>query len=471
MGGERVRGRSRHKKARPGIQRQKCCISFCLLLVLLAGICVFFVFRNGKTETDRVLAKEKMPREVSLEARDIEKWQELLYENRISEEFREGLESFAFESASLVLRQEGGNVNYSPLSASYALALAGCGACGETEAEILARLHMDSREELAIQCQKLYQWLYYSEQWAKKRSERYGGSGSDEGDAITIGNSVWVSDSAAIEKEYQKLASCQFFAPCLTVDFKSPEVGAAMGEWIAQKTNQTLPAPVNPDPDNRISILNTLYFYGGWRSRFAKDNTKEDIFTLSDGERLPCLFLNQTMESGRFREGDGFRVSYLKTADSQVIFLLPHEGRRPEDFLGSPELLEIAMNPDAGEWKEGEITWRIPRFSVKSSINLVGFLQALGTERMFGEDAEFGGISKDPLWISDMRQETFISMDESGVEGAAYTVMETEAAAIEREKPAHVDMILDRPFLYGIRTDSGIWLFLGIYRQPDQENP
>ena len=99
MGGERVRGRSRHKKARPGIQRQKCCISFCLLLVLLAGICVFFVFRNGKTETDRVLAKEKMPREVSLEARDIEKWQELLYENRISEEFREGLESFAFESA------------------------------------------------------------------------------------------------------------------------------------------------------------------------------------------------------------------------------------------------------------------------------------------------------------------------------------------------------------------------------------
>ena len=30
--------------------------------MLLAGICVFFVFRNGKTETDRVLAKEKMPR-------------------------------------------------------------------------------------------------------------------------------------------------------------------------------------------------------------------------------------------------------------------------------------------------------------------------------------------------------------------------------------------------------------------------
>ena len=463
---ERFRGRSRRKRTRPEIRRRRACVSFCLPLVLLAGICLFFGCRQGQRRDGRAPAEEEMPGEASLEAGDTEGWRELLGENQISEEFREGLVSFAFESGSRVLRQEEGNVNYSPLSACYALALAGSGAEGETEAEVLELLHMDSREALATQCQKLYQWFYYSAQWAQKRSEHYGGSGEDGGDAITIGNSVWVSDTAAIEREYKNMLSRQFFASCLCVDFQSPDAGMAMGEWIAQKTNRILSAPVSPDPDNRISILNTLYFYGGWQSRFAKQDTREDIFTSAGGEAVPCLFLNQTIESGSFREGDGFRVSCLSTADSQVVFLLPDEGRRAEDFLGSPELLRTVMNPEEGEWAEGEITWKIPKFSVRSSIDLVGPLQALGVERMFGEAAQFGRISQDPLWVSDMVQETFISIDESGVEGAAYSVMESEAAMIEREKPVHVDMILDRPFLYGIRTDSGIWLFLGIYREP-----
>lgn len=159
-------------------------------------------------------------------------------------------------------------------------------------------------------------------------------------------------------------------------------------------------------------------------------------------------------------------MSCLDTADCKAVFLLPEEGRRPEEFLDSPGLLESVMDPDKGEWTQGEITWKIPRFSFRSSVDLRSLFQAMGIHQMFGESAEFGGLSKDSLWVSDMVQETLISVDENGVEGAAYTVMETLAAAIEEESPVHVDMILNRPFLYGIRTDSGVWLFLGIYRNP-----
>lgn len=457
-----TRRRSRRRREKPGLRRWKYGISFCLLLAL--WICGFHGHRYRQMGEGRNTAEE-FPPQVSLDARDREKWQELLGENQISEEFREGLDAFAFESGTSLLRQGQGNVNYSPLSAYYALALAGCGAEGQTASEILALLHMDSQEELAAQCQKLYQWFYYVNQWKQGQNRYYGGE--EEGDAIKISSSVWVSESADIEKEYRYLASRQFFAPCLSVDFKSPKAGEAMGEWIAQRTNRAISAPIFPDPENRVSILNTLYFYGGWQNPFDEDNTKEDIFTLAGGEVSPCLFLNQTIEYGSFRKGEGFMVSCLGTADSELVFLLPEEGRRPEDFLESPQIFEEMMNPEKGEWETGEITWKIPRFSVKSSMDLKSLFQAMGIQKMFGETGEFGRLSRNPMWISDMVQETVISVDESGVEGAAYTVMESEAADMEEDRPVHADMILDRPFLYGIRAGNGTWLFLGIYRSPE----
>ena len=67
------------------------------------------------------------------------------------------------------------------------------------------------------------------------------------------------------------------------------------------------------------------------------------------------------------------------------------------------------------------------------------------------------------LGISHQREEHESS---EGVEGAAYTVvmmMET-AAALDPVEP--VEMRLDRPFLYGIRSQEGGWLFLGVVRDP-----
>ena len=63
-----------------------------------------------------------------------------MQENQISDSFQKALEQFAFQSASRVLEESHGNVNYSPLSLYYALAMAGCGAEGGTAAQIMDSL-------------------------------------------------------------------------------------------------------------------------------------------------------------------------------------------------------------------------------------------------------------------------------------------------------------------------------------------
>ena len=68
---------------------------------------------------------------------DYEGWNALLAENEISEDFREGLAGFAFQSGSAVLSEAEDNAFFSPLSLYYALAVLGTGAEGRQRPNFL----------------------------------------------------------------------------------------------------------------------------------------------------------------------------------------------------------------------------------------------------------------------------------------------------------------------------------------------
>ncbi len=405
------------------------------------------------------------PGEISYDVDDYDSWNKLLEEKEVSGGFREGLKQFAFNSGSAVLKNEEGNASYSPLSLYYALALAGCGAEGGTAAQIYQNLGVENREELADQCQKLYEWYDCREQWDKKRMEKYGEGGFDS--TIRLANSLWISEHLDVRKEYQEMAKEQFFASSYGVDFADPATGKRMGEWIAEKTNGVMEPQIETDPDILLSIVNTLYFYGGWVNPFSEDSTAEDKFTLEDGSQIVCPFLNQVNRQGRFKRGEGCTLSYLDTNNHcRMVFLLPDEGRQVSEFLETPELMRAAMDMDSEDWTNGEVTWKVPRFAFGSSFKLEEILKAMGMERMFGDEAEFGGISPQDLFVSSVIQETHIGLDEQGVEGAAYTMIAMKGNAM-MEPQARADMILDRPFLFGIQDmNQGAWLFLGVCRNP-----
>ena len=346
-GDRQMRKRSRRRRSRRRAIRQRYGIGLALVLLFLAGG-AFAIRRvndryawsrlkesqeataaedygwwgaRGQSlseEGQEIFGEERTPPEVSLEASDYAGWRRLLDENQVSAAFREGAEAFAFDSGSRILRQSEGNVAYSPLSAYQALALAGCGADGETEKEIFRVLKVEDRETLADQCRKLYQQLYYAGQWAQKQSETYGGSG--ERDQIWLGNALWVSDQVQIDRDYEELAARCFFAPSISIDLEDPKAGEQMSQWIAQKTAGKIHAAPVLGPEDRMVLMDTLYFYGGWRDPFREADTQKDRFTLESGEEVSCLFLNKTIENGSFRKGEGFTVAYLHTADSKVFF-------------------------------------------------------------------------------------------------------------------------------------------------------
>ena len=297
---------------------------------------------------------------------DYEGWNALLAENEISEDFQESLAGFAFQSGSAVLSEAEDNAFFSPLSLYYALAVLGTGAEGETKAELLAALGAEEKEDLIRQCAALFRRYAYQEERAAAEAEAYGESVPDG--SLRLANSLWVSEKIKLDSDYRKTCAEDFFASSHAVDFADADTGKRMGEWISEQTNGALAPTVELSPETLLSILNTLYFYGGWQDKFDENQTTEDVFYLENGGEVSVPFMNRTDPMGSFARGDGYTVSGLFTNNDGWVCEACPEGEDGFDYSLRlyPEgeetgYVEVAYAPNYGicgtgmEYKEIEL--------------------------------------------------------------------------------------------------------------------
>jgi serine protease inhibitor len=104
-----------------------------------------------------------------------------------------------------------------------------------------------------------------------------------------------------------------------------------------------------------------------------------------------------------------------------MYVFLPDNGSTPEKLLGimSGDTWQRVTEPGFSD-REGTVV--LPRFKLEYSVDMVRPLKALGAKSAFGK-ADFLGISNRPLFISAVRQSTFVEVNEEGTEAAAATSM------------------------------------------------
>lgn len=418
-----------------------------VILILAIGL---LLSKVNDSSTTGLIWDVRYPKAYAFE--DFNARRDIREQNPVSDSFISAINDFTFKTGSLILNETGKNTNYSPLSLYYALALAATGAENETEAELLTLLGVADSQELVEQSGNLYRFLYKDNEVGK----------------LKIANSIWLADNINGEKiefkeNFIKQAVENFYASSHSVDFGNRKTGEAMAEWISTNTNGTLSPTMETDPDQILSILNTVYFYDEWTDRFDKSKTKEDIFYLSDGSEVKTDFMNQISGSGEFTRGGYWTSSHLSLKNGgHMIFILPNEGVSPYEIITSPEQLKQAFG--GGVRFTGEVEWKIPKFSFSSKFEMVDVLKSLGINSAFTSDADFSGITDDMAFISNIVQETYIAIDEEGVEASAFTQIDYTTGALLAED--RVDMILNRPFIYGITADNGSLLFIGVCENP-----
>jgi serine protease inhibitor len=165
------------------------------------------------------------------------------------------------------------------------------------------------------------------------------------------------------------------------------------------------------------------------------------------------------------------RMRYLETPELQAVDLaygadafsmtviLPKPGTDIETLAAS--LDAGRWNGWLGEFREREVDLYLPKLKLAYERRLNDDLQALGMRAAFERTgADFTRMSPrgTELFISLVKQKTFVDVHEEGTEAAAVTAVEITLESA----PVIPTMRVDRPYLFAIRERlSGTILFLG----------
>lgn len=368
-------------------------------------------------------------------------------ENTVDTAFTEELNAFSLESAKLILAEGSGNACCSPVSLYYALAVAATGASGETQQEMLDALNVKDVDTLADQCGRLMRTLYTKNEIGK----------------LILANSVWVDGSFTVKPEFLDKVINGFYAEVFGADFTSSDTAKAMKKWVDDYTNGLLQPEFNPDPQQVMSIINTIYFADEWTNRFSDDATAEAEFILADGEKVKTDFMNAVFSCHSFIEGENYSATSLYTKNNNsMTFVLPDEGVSVYDLL-DPETLGAILDSEGEMF--GEVVFSVPKFDQSADMDLVETLKAMGVTAAFdNEKADFSNLSESDSFISSVIQQCRVKIDEKGVEAAAYTQLDMSGAGLVQGR---AELILDRPFIYVIRDGyTGAVLFAGVVADP-----
>lgn len=422
----------------------------------LAVTCMIGVLPGCRKEAATPIAVSYQKEAVypeGIEADDYENKFRNREENALNEEFINSLAEFSYQTASKILSTQKENAVYSPVSLYMALAAAAAGADEQTKEEMYQILQIEGtdKEYLLEQTGKLYRLLY----------------SDNEAGMLRIANALWIQDGFPISEEYANELTSKLYASVFQVDFQDEKTKDIMSDWVYEQTKELIRPNITITPNQVMSIMNTIYFSDIWKNKFDKEDTKEDIFTLEDGTKITCDFMNQHFYNYGYRDGDGFSSTSLPFVNNgRMLFILPDEGVDVNSLLADSE--KTADLLDVSKSKPAEITFSMPKFDNSSSIDLKSMLQQMGMNQAFEKEADFSEISKEGLCISAIKQDARIIADEDGVKAAAYTEIsfETTGALVEIEQ---VTFALDRPFIYAVIADDGTIVFMGVCQNP-QEN-
>ena len=342
------------------------------------------------------------------------------------------------------------NLFLSPMSASMLCCMLANGAEGETYAEIVKAIGMDGFT--IDQVNDCYGSLVGSLLQA------------DRSVSLSLANSIWAANGLDVLSSFKRQMSWIYLADTYVVDFGQSATLKRINDWCSEKTKGLIPKMFDElDAQVQMILINALYFKAKWKIQFSKDQTVAGPFTTVEGKQTQADFM--VASSDAFTGYQDEAVSVLRMPYGNGAFEMEAIMPNGKDFSGFLK----ALTPERlAAWDGNNTTKtidvRFPKFKAEfdTEEQLVPIMQKLGMVKAFSSTAaQFGKMSSTFLYISNMRQKTYVSVDEEGTEAAAVTIAEMRKNGVSAS--SNTQMVFNRPFVYLIREKStGAILFAGL---------
>ncbi|MFC1947748.1 serpin family protein [Chloroflexota bacterium] len=363
------------------------------------------------------------------------------------------------------LKNEDGNVFYSPHSISLALAMTYAGARGETASQMADTLHFDLSQD------NLHPALNYLDIELDKRGEGAKGK-DDEGFRLNIVNAIWGQRDFTFLPEYLDTLAENYGAGLRVLDFvkETEKSRVIINDWVSDETEgriQDLIPQGQLNAATRLVLTNAIYFNAAWQYPFEESLTSDSSFHLLNGQDVTVPMMRQTELFG-YTTGEGYKAVELQYdgGELSMIILLPNGGQY-EPF--EEQLTAEKANEIIDGLKYTQVALSMPKFEFESEFKMKDTLSAMGMPIAFGSGADFSGMTggKD-LYIDQVIHKAFVSVDEAGTEAAAATAVDMKLTSMPAE-PVKVNV--DHPFIFLIRDiKTGTILFIGRVLNPADQN-
>ena len=351
------------------------------------------------------------------------------------------------------------NLFFSPASLTIALAMTCHGARGNTAAEIMKVLHVDS-----ISPSHLNQSM-------RKFIDTLNAAISKNNKLLTA-NRLFLEKSLEILKTFKKGTNEFFDAKLAQVDYIR-NVGKARGKinrWVEKKTNDNIKNLIPPgmlSTETKLVLANAIYFKSFWLVKFMYHRTFSGSFFVQQNEEIKVQMMRQEADFKYFESQElacqVLEMPYIDRKMSMVIYL-------PNEINGLDELEEkmtydnLQKSFSLLDASMDKVEVFLPRFKLTQQFNLNDVFSKLGAVDVFiPGKANLSGITAEPLFVSKVVQKTFVKVNEEGTEAGAVTVEDLSKCIALSQSIFKAD----HPFLFLIRhNDSGSILFMGRLVKP-----
>jgi serpin B len=348
------------------------------------------------------------------------------------------------------------NLFISPYSISSVLQMLSAGARGKTQEELQQVLGTEN--------------LSPSKMNVAYRSLQESIASTQTNAILKIANALWYRQGAQLNDAFASVNGQYYQATLKALDFSRPQSAKVMNAWADQNTSGKIKTVIEPPlpPDTAIIIANAIYFKGTWLDQFDPKQTRPRAFhTVGSGEKqLPMM--QQTREF-MYQQGAAFQSIQLPYAGKrlQMQVVLPATNSSLEQLLGQLDA-RLWQSTIGSGFQNTHGTLVLPRFKLRFGSDLKSSLVALGLKDAWSGRADFSGISTNPLFLSQVKHQSFVEVNEEGTEAAAVTTGAVALASFRNEPPPF-QMIVDRPFLIVISDRiTGSILFVGAIFDPGE---
>ncbi|MDE6618366.1 MAG: hypothetical protein K2K13_05025 [Clostridiales bacterium] len=382
--------------------------------------------------------------------------------------FKQSVEAFAADFAAYTYEAYKGQDNFavSPISVYMALALASECAAGDTRNEILSALGV-THGQLTTH----FSTLYRSLEVEHKAEDKVTG-------LLDLSNSIWVNQGTDVKQPCIKALSNDYYAYSYSADFEhnNAEANKAIRDFVSKQTRGLIDKDFQLSEATLFALINTVYLKTIWNTDGNDLSLTNDsyFFAAKNGSIKNTKLLQGEYIGGRAVEFDTFNTFYTRTHDGYKIkFIVPKDGCTVDQVFTADNITAVNSITDYGDYDASEdVRYKtrvlFPEYKCRYDEDIKGILHdkfdidlLFKNHVNYSPACDFSTLSDRSCYCAKVQHVTDLTVDKTGIEGAAVTVigMEADAAPIVTVQK---DFIVDKAFGFIITDWQNITLFSGV---------